>query len=322
MNSNRWSPDCPVKDRKGDQKRDISKVKIPDCLVRFPYFWCDGEVNIGFHICNKLNVFDRCFRVARVCCKVLSYAESRSKKTAPSIFTTRIDGFTVYLVYWFIVETLPFQKYWTVGTTSTVRKKKQKTATCFSLPPLSSPNIRASLQRATFSRMLRREFLSARQGLEISWKHRNIFEVKSKWKHRLRTKYTWYMSRWALPNEFKGLRPRPSPWYASSKFWSRNQWRPSAFKLCDEWFNRLWVLCRKHYITIWSCEMELETISSISQVLQIVHHRNKFMFVKLPLQIHYCDYFWKTSHDIATIHQQKIKCGRVQYTLKIKVHFS
>lgn len=155
----------------GDQKRDISKVKIPDCLVRFPYFWCDGEVNIGFQICNKLNVFDRCFRVARVCCKVLSYVESRSKKTAPSIFTTRIDGFTVYLVYWFIVETLTFQKYWTVGTTSTVRnKKKQQLASLF---PLSSPNIRASLQRAKFSRTLRREFLSARQGLEVqeTWEH-------------------------------------------------------------------------------------------------------------------------------------------------------
>ena len=202
MNSNRWSPDCPVKDRKGDQKRDISKVKIPDCLVRFPYFWCDGEVNIGFHICNKLNVFDRCFRVARVCCKVLSYVESRSKKTAPSIFTTRIDGFTVYLVYWFIVEPLPFQKYWTVGTTSTVRKKKQKTATCFSLPrcPLQTSGFLSNVQ--SFPGRLGEN--SCQQDKVWRYrKHRNIFEVKSKWKHRLRTKYTWYMSRWALPNEFR-----------------------------------------------------------------------------------------------------------------------
>lgn len=256
------------------------------------------------------------------CCKVISYVESRSKKTAPSIFTTSIDGFTVYLVYWFIVETLPFQKYWTVGTTSTVRKKKQKTATCFSLPrcPLQTSGLLSNVQ--SFPGCLGEN--SCQQ--DKVWRFPGNIGTSLRWSQNestdWRPKYTWYMSRWALPNEFKGLRPRPSPWYASSKFWSRNQWRPSAFKLCDEWFNRLWVLCRKHYITIWSCEMELETISSISQVLQIVHHRNKFMFVKLPLQIHYCDYFWKTSHDIATIHQQKIKCGRVQYTLKIKVHFS
>ena len=133
----------------GDQKRDISKVKIPDCLVRFPYFWCDGEVNIGFQICNKLNVFDRCFRVARVCCKVISYVESRSKKTYTIIFHNTywwlhcVSGILIYC------RTIAISKVlnsWNYLNCSKKKQKKLQLASLFPRCPLQTSGFLSNVQ--------------------------------------------------------------------------------------------------------------------------------------------------------------------------------